>query len=359
MKKLVMLLTVLAFVQTAAAQNADDYRGGWKTDAAEPHTYEFSIRGDQVRGIYCTHCSDATTLAFVDGKLGVEGITFVVTHVKADGSTSYLDHATAKFDNGNLIVTGTSGAPGEGKFQWTLSKDSRGPDALGVPVSRLPPGPPVPAITRGGGGGGAVAPAAPVAAPGSAAPAAGGPAGAPLGAPPAGGGGRGGQPAYVPPAPWKQLSAADVVGVWLGFGAGMNKQFFIIRRVGNKLRGMVCGRCDNPYTMAALDDFEIQGDTLTFNILHEDWGPGSLPFHNQVIAHIAKNENANRHATGQHAAASTRSGRRRRIADGARSRSRPRREMTEGQFMGREPLASRPAFRDLIHGEVRSSLFSM
>jgi len=81
-----------------------------------------------------------------------------------------------------------------------------------------------------------------------------------------------------------------VIGVWLGFGTGINKQYFIIRKVGNKLRGMVCGRCDNPYTMAALDDFEIKGDTMTFNILHEDWGPGTLPFHNQATVRVAMNE---------------------------------------------------------------------
>jgi hypothetical protein len=81
-----------------------------------------------------------------------------------------------------------------------------------------------------------------------------------------------------------------VIGVWIGFGSGMNKQFFIIRQVGTQLRGMVCGRCDNPYTMAALDDFQIKGDTMTFNILHEDWGPGTLPFHNQATVHVAKNE---------------------------------------------------------------------
>ena len=254
-KKLIALLIVLGVAETAAAQNADDYRGGWKTDAGEPHTYQFSIRGDQVRGIYCTHCSDATTLAFVDGKFGADGITFVVMHVKADGSTAYQDQAIAKFENGNLIVTGTSGARGGGKFQRTMVKDPRGPDPLPVPVSRLPLAPPVPAISFGGGGGG-----------------------------------RGQAPAYIQPGPWKPLSQTSVVGVWLGFGVGINKQFFIVRRVGNKLRGMVCGRCDNPYTMAALDDFQIQGDTLTFNILHEDWGPGSLPFHNQVTAHIAGNE---------------------------------------------------------------------
>ena len=83
---------------------------------------------------------------------------------------------------------------------------------------------------------------------------------------------------------------ADVIGVWLGFGVGINKQYFIIRKVGNKLRGMVCGRCDNPYTMAVLDDFEIKGDTMKFDIIHEDWGPGSLPFHNQATVHVAGNE---------------------------------------------------------------------
>jgi hypothetical protein len=43
--------------------------------------------------------------------------------------------------------------------------------------------------------------------------------------------------------------------------------------------------------MAALDDFEIQGDTLKFNILHEDWGDGELPtFFKHVTAHIGWNE---------------------------------------------------------------------
>ncbi len=257
-----ILLTTLGFAPLALAANADDYRGGWETygDDIAPHIYEFSIRGDQVRGVYCTDCSDATTLAFVDGKLTADGLSFVVTHVKDDGSTAYRERAAAKFENGELIVTGKSDGPGGGAFKWTMRKDPRGPAPVtGMAVSKLPPGPPVPPKDLPTGPAGAAAPRRP-------------------------------PPPYTQPGPWEPLSEAKVAGVWLGFGDGIDKQFFIMRKVGNTLRGLACGRCDNPYTMGALDDFRVQGDTLTFNILHEDWGPGSLPSHNQVTAHVAKNE---------------------------------------------------------------------
>src|SRR5262245_65812239 len=122
MKRGVMLIAVLMVARAAAGQNADDYRGGWRTDTGEAHTYEFSIRGATVRGIYCTYCADATTLAFVDGTFGPDGITFEVTHVNADGSTKYNDKAVAKFSGGRLIVTGTSGARDVGSFERVLIK---------------------------------------------------------------------------------------------------------------------------------------------------------------------------------------------------------------------------------------------
>ncbi len=257
MKLLMILVAVLAFAPGAAAQSADDYRGGWRTDGGEAHTYEFSIRGATVRGIYCTYCADATTLAFVDGTFGPDGLRFDVTHVKADGSIAYKDRAVARFADGRLIVTGTSGAPGGKKFERVLIKDPRGPDAIPVMVSVLPRSrPSVPGDIRRRNPDGAD-----------------------------------GLP-YIQPGPWKtRLTEKDVVGVWLGFGVGAPKQYFIIKKVGDKLRGMVCGTCDNPYTMAALDDIRIEGDTLKFNILHEDWADGELTtFEKHVTAHVGWNE---------------------------------------------------------------------
>lgn len=291
-------LLLVAAAHAAAAQDADAdrYRGGWRTDDSDPHVYEFSIRSERVRGIYCTLCSDATTLAFIDGTLGADGITFVVTHVRADGRTAYQDKASARIEGDRLIVTGTSGAPRGGPFRRTLYRDSRGPDPLPVPVLWLPDtsGKPVTLAPLGGRAGGpargAVSPPAGsptgTAAPGAVAqaPRAGGPVSAGGAFP----GGRG----WLQPGPWKNpLTIDDVVGAWIGFGTGVNKQYFIFRRVGNGLRGMVCGRCDNPFTLAALDDIAIQGDTLRFKILHDGWGDAPvLPFDKWVTARIAANE---------------------------------------------------------------------
>src|SRR3954469_25043790 len=188
-----ILITVFAFARVATAQNADDYRGGWRTDSGEAHTYEFSIRGAAVRGIYCTYCADATTLAFVDGTFGPDGIKFEVTHVKADGRTAYKDKALAKFSDGRLIVTGTSGAPGGGRFERVLIKDPHGPDPIPAKVTVLPKDRPVVPAN----------------------PARRNPDGAD------------GLP-YIQPGPWKSsVTLNDVAGVWLGFGGGPPQQAFI------------------------------------------------------------------------------------------------------------------------------------
>jgi hypothetical protein len=155
------------------------------------------------------------------------------------------------------VITGTRGGTAGPAFEHATIKDPRGPVAGPYVQSILPPNaPPVPIL------------------------------------PPRAGGGGGGPPApYVPPAPWRQLTAEDLVGVWLGFGVGMDKQYFLIRKDGNGLFGLACGRCDNPYTFGALQNFVIRGDTLEFDIVHQDWGDGTiLPFNRHVVAHIAMNE---------------------------------------------------------------------
>src|SRR5262245_39269780 len=239
MKLPLLVCVVLALVSAAFAENPDDYRGGWKTETnGTPRIYEFSIRGATVRGVYCTWCNDATTLAFVDGKFGPAGITFTVTHVDNNGKTTHTDTGTAVFEKPNLIVTGKLGGRQGGDFKWVMVKDDRGPDPLPIPIVMLPPRN-IPVLGRGGAGGGG------------------------------GGGGRGG---YIPPGPWLKLTPDQVAGSWIGFGVGINKQYFIIKKVGNKLRGMVCGRCDNPYTMAAIDDFVIEWEVNSFKLLRSEWG---------------------------------------------------------------------------------------
>ena len=69
------------------------------------------------------------------------------------------------------------------------------------------------------------------------------------------------------------MRPAEVAGTWIAqFGLGMNKQIFTFLPVGDRLRGVVCGRCDNTYTIGAMENVIIAGDRLYFDIVHQDWG---------------------------------------------------------------------------------------
>ena len=71
----------------------------------------------------------------------------------------------------------------------------------------------------------------------------------------------------------------------------MNKQIFTFLLVGDRLRGVVCGRCDNPYTIGAMENIFIVGDTLYFDIVHEDWGESDPPtFRRNIVAQVVQNE---------------------------------------------------------------------
>lgn len=243
---------------SAGAEGADHYRGGWRTEAGALQIYEFVIRdGGVVSGIACTQCADGTTLGRVEGRFNeTEGLTFTVRRFTPAGAFASEEHLRAKLSDGKLMISGALGADGKPEERIAI-KDTRGPPPSAFPTAILPPGaPPVPVLK-------------PTVVADS-----------------------GGRPApYLQPGPWRSLTAADVVGVWIGFGFGRDKQYFLIRKDGDRLFGLACGPCDNPYTMGSLENFAIRGDTLEFDIEHQDWGEGTvLPFVRHVTAHIVMNE---------------------------------------------------------------------
>ena len=262
---LLLAAFVTLSVQPVMALNADYWRGGWRTPLGEEaHIYEFVIRGSRVTGVYCRNCSDATTIGFIDGTWDEKaGITFTVTFANADGRVTSRDDQKATLVDGRLIVTGVAGVRNE---TLTLIKDPRGADPGGAPAYHFPPGtPPAMPAARGAGGGGG-----------------------------GGGGGRGlgGAAAYWQAGPFKPLRPADLVGTWIAsFGLGMNRQLFTFLLVGDRLRGVVCGRCDNPYTIGAIENIVIAGDTLYFDIVHQDWGEIDPPlFDRSIVAQVVQNE---------------------------------------------------------------------
>jgi hypothetical protein len=267
--KLLYVLALVAAAHPAWALNADEVRGGWEaTINGTQHVYEFTIRGDTVRGAYCAPCSDGQTLAYVHGTLGADAMRLLVDHVRADGSVAYQDHVTARIQGDHLLVSGQKGGRAGGAFSWKMRKDQRGPVPFGgVAVGEALPQPGAPAANVAAYGKNGQWPP-----PGGLAAAV----------------GAGGAP-WEQPGPWEQLTPARLQGLWLT-GSGPGKQNFFIRRDGDQLFGLVCGPCDNPYTMVALVDFVIRGDTVTFNLCHEDNGLGPLPFYNHITARLTRNE---------------------------------------------------------------------
>jgi len=71
----------------------------------------------------------------------------------------------------------------------------------------------------------------------------------------------------------------------------MNRQIFTFLLVGDRLRGVVCGRCDNTYTIGAMENIFLAGDTIYFDIVHEDWGESDPPtFRRNIAAKVVQNE---------------------------------------------------------------------
>lgn len=239
---IVIAMAILGFARPAAAQlSADAVRGGWIADInGQRHVYVLKVRDTGITGIYCWDCNNPENLSFVEnGRLDGQAIVFEVNHDIGPGAP-YRENVRGTLEDGKLVLN----VQRKGSSKSTKIAFEREPRKPAPPAPR-------PAADQ------AVAP------------------------PP--------RPPYVPPGPNEPLTAETISGLWLT-GAGPNKQYFMFRHVGSDFRGIVCGPCDNPYNIFPIDTGAIQGDTFTFNILHEDWGTGPLPFNNQAVAHVAKNE---------------------------------------------------------------------
>ena len=259
--------TQWTLAQTGGPSAADAVRGGWVAEVdGRRHIYVLKVRDTAITGIYCVDdCSQPRNLTFVQkGTLKGRELSFEVAH-DAGSDEAYRTYVTGRLADGVLELTTVRRSEPDAKpVTMRLRRDSRKPLPVAAPAGQA-------------GRGGAAAGPAPAAQ--------GGRGAAPAG--PAGGRGRG----YVPPGPNELLTAARLSGLWVG-GNGPNRQHFIFRQVGNQILGLVCGPCDNPYTFGPLDNGVIKGDTLTFDIVHEDWGIGieNGPFVNQATATVSRNE---------------------------------------------------------------------
>jgi len=235
-RHIVAATALLTLCAPADAQRAQDIRGNWIADVdGVRHIYLLIVSDGAVTGTYCVDCNDPSNLAFVlDGTLEVDGVNFTVYHDPGDAAP-FRDEVVGKLLDGALQI----------------ERRREGTSGPGVSMTLVRPVPPAPT-------------AIPV--------------------PPQ-------RPSYNPPGPPEPITAEKVAGLWIA-GTGPGKQYFMIRRVGDQLLGMVCGPCFEPFNMAPLDSFVIDGDELHFDIVHEDTNgfPRSEPWVNAARALMSRNE---------------------------------------------------------------------
>lgn len=231
------------------ATMADAIRGGWVADAGGTrHIFILKVQDATVTGIYCAvDCGDPARLDFVDkGTLTSDGLRFQL--VRIDGRSSSRTDVVGRLMDGHLSVT----LPGERAkpLQLDLQRDPRKPALVTLDEIFARRG-----IKSG-----------PLLFSGS-------------------------PSTYVPAGPNEALAPTVLEGLWV-WGNGAAKQHFMFRQVGERMLGAVCGPCDNPYTFGVLDDIVIRGDTVTFDIEHQDWGVGIEygPFANHSTATLSRHE---------------------------------------------------------------------
>ena len=246
------LLGLVLAVPASASEHsaaADAIRGGWVADAeGTRHIFILKVQDATVTGIYCAvDCGDPARLAFVDsGTLTPDGVHFQL--VRIEGHSSSRTDVIGRLIDGHLSVTLPRGRAKP--LQLDLQRDPRKP-AL-VTLDEI-------FARRGIKSGPLLFSGSPT--------------------------------TYAAAGPSEKLAPTVLEGLWV-WGNGAAKQHFIFRRVGGRMLGAVCGPCDNPYTFGVLDNIVIHGDTVAFDIEHQDWGVGIEygPFANHGSATLSRHE---------------------------------------------------------------------
>ena len=247
------LVLVVPAAGDSPAATADAVRGGWVADLdGARHIFILKVSDATVTGIYCAvDCGDPSRLAFVDkGSLTPNGVRFQLLRVEA-GASSHTD-VVGRLVSGHLLLKLTpSSERSKEPQQLDLQRDPRRP-AL-VRLDEI--------FARRG-----IKSGQPLLFSGSPTP-------------------------YEPAGSNEALAPGVLEGLWV-WGNGAPKQHFMFRRVGERMLGAVCGPCDNPYTFGVLDNIVIRGDTVTFDIEHQDWGIGIEygPFANHSTATLSRHE---------------------------------------------------------------------
>ena len=236
----ILLLAVLAIWtdDTAHAQDAGAVRGGWMTDVnGVRHILYLVARGTTLTGVYCAPCDQPNAVAFVqDGVVNGAEVRLTLLH-HPDGVPAYREMVDASLKGDELHLTKRRQGWPNKSTTLHMVRPTKIPFPARAPNAGRPP-------------------------------------------------------AYVQPGAPEVLTLESVAGLWLA-QTGPNKQYFIFRRVGSELLGLVCGPCDNPMNLSPIDSVSIDGTTLRFNIVHEDNGIGFDvygPFSNIVQATISRYE---------------------------------------------------------------------
>jgi hypothetical protein len=214
----VYLLVVACMLCASAASAADGISGTWSSgERSIDRTFVFRVQGDSFLGIVCGQCDDPTSVfRIAEGRiLDSTRIRFVIVH--DDGGPLF-----AKVGPYREEVTGTLAG-----MQLTLQTKREGSSE---PPTRL-------VLNRVFAKRDAPASTAATATP----------SGAPA-----------------------------IDGRWVSVGR-VAQQNLTLKVRGNRVSGVICGPCDDPYGVFLVEDGKLDGNSISFYIHHFDAPPGADP----------------------------------------------------------------------------------